>query len=302
MLACAEAGVAGYVTRDASVEDVVAAVESAARGEVLCSPRMVATLFERVATLALERSPASIESRLTARELEILNLIDQGLSNKEIARLPDDRAVDREEPRAQHLREAEREPAQRGGGAPPGAVLEPSGPRSSLPDRSRRSSIQLALLSGTGTKMNRRAHGCRVGRRARELGPLCAERLHRIHRHAAHAARDRRRSALATRRRHVSSTSRVTARPRRRCRPQRRAFVIVSSESGRAPTEVCRLLEERPHVKVFAIADGGRDGCLYELRPNLVLVGELSPPERRADRARRTATRRGLARPIALER
>jgi two-component system, NarL family, nitrate/nitrite response regulator NarL len=86
VLACAEAGVAGYVTRDASIEDVVAAVESAARGEVLASPRMVATLFERVATLALERSPQSIESRLTARELEILDLIDRGLSNKEIAR------------------------------------------------------------------------------------------------------------------------------------------------------------------------------------------------------------------------
>lgn len=86
VLACAEAGVAGYVTRDASIEDVVAAVESAARGEVLCSPRIVATLFERIATLALERSPASIESRLTSRELEILDLIDQGLSNKEIAR------------------------------------------------------------------------------------------------------------------------------------------------------------------------------------------------------------------------
>jgi hypothetical protein len=53
-------------------------------------------------------------------------------------------------------------------------------------------------------------------------------------------------------------------------------FVIVSSEAV-SPIEVCRLLEERPRVKVFAIADGGRDGCLYELRPNLVLVGELSP-------------------------
>jgi len=53
-------------------------------------------------------------------------------------------------------------------------------------------------------------------------------------------------------------------------------FVIVSAESV-GPAEVCRLLEERPRVKVFAIADGGRDGCLYEMRPNLVLVGELSP-------------------------
>jgi DNA-binding NarL/FixJ family response regulator len=86
VLACAEAGVAGYVTREGSVEDLVAAVESVARGEILCSPRMAATLFQRIATLALERSPGSIESRLTSRELEILDLIDQGLSNKEIAR------------------------------------------------------------------------------------------------------------------------------------------------------------------------------------------------------------------------
>ncbi len=86
VLACAEAGVAGYVTREGSVEDVVAAVSAVARGEVLCSPRMAASLFQRVATLALERSPASIETRLTNRELEILDLIDQGLSNKEIAR------------------------------------------------------------------------------------------------------------------------------------------------------------------------------------------------------------------------
>jgi DNA-binding NarL/FixJ family response regulator len=54
------------------------------------------------------------------------------------------------------------------------------------------------------------------------------------------------------------------------------AFVIVSAENI-GPAEVCRLLEERPRVKVFAIADGGRDGFLYELRPNLVLVGDLSP-------------------------
>lgn len=53
-------------------------------------------------------------------------------------------------------------------------------------------------------------------------------------------------------------------------------FVFVSSETV-GPADVCRLLEERPHVKVFAIADGGRDGCLYELRPNLVLVDEPSP-------------------------
>jgi len=52
--------------------------------------------------------------------------------------------------------------------------------------------------------------------------------------------------------------------------------LIVSSDSV-GVAEVCRLLEQRPHMRVFAIDGGGRDGCLYELRPNLALVGQLSP-------------------------
>jgi acyl-CoA synthetase (AMP-forming)/AMP-acid ligase II len=56
----------------------------------------------------------------------------------------------------------------------------------------------------------------------------------------------------------------------------RASFVIVSSEEI-GPVEVCKLLQERPAVKVFAVADGGLDGCLYELRPNLVAIDELSP-------------------------
>lgn len=82
---CVEAGASGYVTREASLKDVIAAVESAARGEALCSPRMTATLLRRVAALAAERAPARSE-RLTPREREILELIDSGLSNKQIAR------------------------------------------------------------------------------------------------------------------------------------------------------------------------------------------------------------------------
>jgi hypothetical protein len=53
-------------------------------------------------------------------------------------------------------------------------------------------------------------------------------------------------------------------------------LVIVSAEQI-GPVEVCKLLRERPALKVFAVAGGGADGCLYELRPNLVAVDELSP-------------------------
>jgi two-component system nitrate/nitrite response regulator NarL len=84
--ACAEAGIAGYVPRDGSMEDLVVAVENAVRGEVLCPPRMTASLFRRLAMFARTTGPPGPGSTLTGREHEIIALIDGGLSNKEIAR------------------------------------------------------------------------------------------------------------------------------------------------------------------------------------------------------------------------
>jgi two-component system, NarL family, nitrate/nitrite response regulator NarL len=86
VLSLAEAGVAGYVTTEGTADDVVAAVESAARDEVLCSPRIAATLLRRVASLTHEQRARTEDVRLTARERQVLALIEQGLSNKEIAR------------------------------------------------------------------------------------------------------------------------------------------------------------------------------------------------------------------------
>ena len=86
VIACAEAGAAGYFLRDGSVADLVAAVRSVASGETLCSPRIAATLLRRVAALAAERKSLAVLAHLTRRETEIVELIDQGLSNKEIAR------------------------------------------------------------------------------------------------------------------------------------------------------------------------------------------------------------------------
>jgi two-component system nitrate/nitrite response regulator NarL len=85
VLACVEAGISGYVPRQASLEDLLATIDGVAKGEALCSPRIVPGLFRRVAALAAERPPDSPRTRLTAREAEIVDLIDQGLSNKEIA-------------------------------------------------------------------------------------------------------------------------------------------------------------------------------------------------------------------------
>jgi two-component system nitrate/nitrite response regulator NarL len=86
VLRLAEAGTAGYVTTEASVDELVDVVEGVARGEMPCSPKLAAVLLRRVAVLAQERVDPPSLSSLTGREREILVLIDEGLSNKEIAR------------------------------------------------------------------------------------------------------------------------------------------------------------------------------------------------------------------------
>ena len=83
---CAEAGIAGYVARNGSKEDLIAAVENAVRGEVLCSPRVAASLFRRLAAKVQTTGQRRPEPALTSREQDIVALIDRGLSNKEIAR------------------------------------------------------------------------------------------------------------------------------------------------------------------------------------------------------------------------
>jgi two-component system, NarL family, nitrate/nitrite response regulator NarL len=87
----AEAGVAGYVLPDGSLEDLVVAMESAVRGELYCPPRVAYSLLRRVGALAAAHDPNATAdphnpiAQLTRREREILQLVDQGMSNKAIA-------------------------------------------------------------------------------------------------------------------------------------------------------------------------------------------------------------------------
>lgn len=98
-LAFAAAGTAGYVRDSAASSDVVKVLEQVMRNELSCSPRAAASLYRRVATLSQRRTDevavddANVNgsgdagaAALSRRELQIAQLIDRGLSNKEIGR------------------------------------------------------------------------------------------------------------------------------------------------------------------------------------------------------------------------
>ena len=86
VIACAEAGISGYVARDGNVEHLIGTIMRARSGELVCPPQITAMLFDRVATLYSSRSPSPSGEGLTRREREIAGLIARGLQNKEIAR------------------------------------------------------------------------------------------------------------------------------------------------------------------------------------------------------------------------
>jgi DNA-binding NarL/FixJ family response regulator len=81
------AGVAGFILKDATFEDFVATIRSVADGAQVLPPRMTGTLFSQIAQVAVKRGrEAAFESvRMTQREREVIGLISVGLSNKEIA-------------------------------------------------------------------------------------------------------------------------------------------------------------------------------------------------------------------------
>lgn len=83
IIECVRVGASGCVLRDASLGELVAAIESVASGTAPLSPRVITTLFRYVAQS--RAGPEVPLSELTEREAQILQLLGEGLSNKEIA-------------------------------------------------------------------------------------------------------------------------------------------------------------------------------------------------------------------------
>jgi DNA-binding NarL/FixJ family response regulator len=88
VLACAAAGIDGYVPMDAALGDMVTAIENVVRGELACSPRVAASLYQSIGfsrTAIANRTGMAIANPLTARELQVADLMNRGCPTKEIA-------------------------------------------------------------------------------------------------------------------------------------------------------------------------------------------------------------------------
>lgn len=80
-----EAGAAGVATHDTSFSELTANIRAVLRGDTLCSPHVAGLVFSQLARIRTA-SATEHEVQLTRREKQIAALIEQGLTNKAIAR------------------------------------------------------------------------------------------------------------------------------------------------------------------------------------------------------------------------
>ncbi len=78
ILRAIEAGATGYLLKDTPREELFRAIRAAAQGESVLAPAVAARLMTRM------RAPA--QESLSAREIEVLQLVAKGASNKEVGK------------------------------------------------------------------------------------------------------------------------------------------------------------------------------------------------------------------------
>ena len=86
-LECVRAGAVGYFLEDASAAEVVSGVQAVANGRAICPPQLSLSLFRAFSRqwTALPNARIKLELGLTRRQQQLIPLIAQGLTNKEIA-------------------------------------------------------------------------------------------------------------------------------------------------------------------------------------------------------------------------
>ncbi|MBP1648802.1 MAG: hypothetical protein H6Q30_2247 [Bacteroidetes bacterium] len=82
-----EAGVCGFVLKDATFDDFLATIRSVARGINVLPPLLTRSLFSQIVEHATRKGKGNpfASVRMTNREREVIGLISEGLSNKDIA-------------------------------------------------------------------------------------------------------------------------------------------------------------------------------------------------------------------------
>jgi len=86
-IAAVRSGVSGYLLKDASAAEIVVAIRALARGEAHCPPQLCSKLFQHIAEQRRIVEPLSSRgiTSLTLRQQKLVNMVADGLTNKEIA-------------------------------------------------------------------------------------------------------------------------------------------------------------------------------------------------------------------------
>jgi DNA-binding NarL/FixJ family response regulator len=84
LFAAIRAGASGYVLKQVGSNDLIQAIEAAARGEATLDPSLTQRVFAEVRR-SIQKGEAATFSELTAQEMQVLALIAEGKTNREIA-------------------------------------------------------------------------------------------------------------------------------------------------------------------------------------------------------------------------
>jgi len=83
-----KAGASGFILRDASPDDFISTIRSVAEGREILPPKVDGSLFTKIVERAIDKGKPNLAKaiQMTKRENEVIKLISEGLTNKEIAR------------------------------------------------------------------------------------------------------------------------------------------------------------------------------------------------------------------------